>query len=144
MHALESTLELNVVAVYHVSSAFLPPLQQGKEKQIVNMTTELGSIPYNENTKMMPILPYKISKTALNMLTVQYSNDLGPKGFAVFCVSLGRLRNDLGGADADLAPDVKAKATMNVIYNSLTKDNGAFRNIYVKGLQLYDGQNPPW
>lgn len=37
----------------------------------------------------MPIPSYKISKAALNMLTVLYSQELEAEGFTVFCVSPG-------------------------------------------------------
>ena len=144
MHALESTLGTNVVAVHNVSSALLPLLEQGKQKKIVNITSTLGSMAMNNYFKIMPLPSYKISKAALNMLTVQYSNDLESKGFIVFCISPGWLRTDLGGPNADLAPDVGAKATMDVIYNSTKDDNGAFRNIFVEGEQNYTGENPPW
>ena len=144
MHALQSILETNVIAVHNISSAFLPLLEQGREKKIVNMTSTLGSIALNEWTKAVQTPSYKISKTALNMLTVQYANDLGPKGFTVFMVSPGWLRTELGGQDADLEASVGAKAALDVIYNSTTKDNGIFRNIFVEGTQLYDGKNPPW
>jgi len=144
MHALQSTLETNVVAVYNVSSTFIPLLQQGKQKKIVNITSTLGSVGLNDYFKMMPMSSYKISKTALNMLTVQYANDLDSKGFTVFGINPGWLRTDLGGSDADLAPDIGAKATMDIIYNSTKKDNGASRNIFVAGEQVYNGENPPW
>ena len=144
MHALESLLNLNVISVHNVSRAFLPLLEQGKEQKLVNITSTAGAFGYNDFTKMMPVHSYRISKAALNMLTLEWSNDLGPKGFTVFCVSPGWLRTDLGGEKADLAPDVGAKATMDIIYKATPKDNGAFRNIFVEGTQLYDGKNPPW
>lgn len=78
------------------------------------------------------------------MLTIQYANDLEAAGFTVFGISPGWLRTDLGGAGADLAPDVGAKATMDVVYGSTRADNGAFRNVHVPGTQRYDGENPPW
>ena len=144
MYALRNTLDTNVVAVHEVSSAFLPLLQQGKEKKIVNISSTVGSMALKEWTKMMPNPSYKISKAALNMLTIQYASDLESQGFTVFCVSPGWLSTDLGGPRADLAPDVGAKATMDIIYNSTKDDNGAFRNIFVEGHQLYTGENAPW
>lgn len=144
MHALRHTLETNVVAVHEVSSAFLPLLQQGKEKKIVNISSTVGSMALKEWTKSMPTHSYKISKAALNMLTIQYASDLESKGFTVFCLSPGWLRTDLGGPRADLAPEVGAKATMDIIYKSTKDDNGVFRNIFVEGSQLYNGENAPW
>lgn len=144
MHALRITLETNVVAVHEVSSALLPLLQQGREKKIVNISSTVGSMALKEWTKMMPNPSYKISKAALNMLTIQYASDLESKGFTVFCLSPGWLRTDLGGPRADLAPEFGAKATMDIIYKSTKDDNGAFRNIFVEGNQMYDGENAPW
>ena len=144
MHDLQTVLDTNVLSVHNVSSALLPLLSQGREKKIVNITSTLGSMGLNAYTKTMPFPSYKISKAALNMLTIQYSNDLEAKGFTVFCISPGWLRTDLGGAGADLAPDVGAKATMDVVYNSTKADNGAFRNVNVPGQQRYSGENPPW
>ena len=144
MFALQSILETNVVGVHNVSSAFLPLLQQGREKKIVNVSSTVGSMAYNEYTKAIPAPSYKISKTALNMLTIQYANDLGPKGFTVYCLSPGWLRTELGGPGANLDPEVGAKATLDIIYNSSRADNGVFRNIYVEGEQMYNGENAPW
>ena len=144
MFALQGILETNVVGVHNVSSAFLPLLQKGREKKIVNISSTVGSMALNEYTKSIPAYSYKISKTALNMLTIQYSNDLGPKGFTVYCVSPGWLRTELGGPGANLDPDVGAKATLDIIYNSSKADNGVFRNIYVEGEQMYNGENAPW
>ena len=137
-------LETNVVAVHTVTQGFLPLLEQGREKKIANITSTLGSVGYNEYTKGMPVSAYKISKTALNMLSVQYANDLGPKGFTIVLVSPGWLRTDLGGSDADLEPEVGAKATLDVIHSSTPKDNGRFRDIFVEGKQMYSGKDAPW
>ncbi|KAM0800399.1 hypothetical protein BDR22DRAFT_245902 [Usnea florida] len=144
MHDLQPVLSTNVLAVHHVSSTFLPLLERGREKKLVNITSTLGSMGLNAYTKTMPFPAYKISKAALNMLTIQYANDLEARGFTVFCISPGWLRTDLGGPRADLAPDVGAKATMDVVYGSTRADNGAFRNVHVPGVQRYDGENPPW
>lgn len=138
MHALQSTLETNV------SRALLPLLQQGREKKIVNITSTLGAMGPKDYTKLMPLSSYRISKAALSMLTIQYSVDLESKGFTVFCISPGWLRTDLSGPSADLAPNVGAKATMDIISNSTKDHNGVFRDIFVAGEQLYDGENPPW
>lgn len=140
---LNEVLHTNVTSVHMVSSAFLPLLRKGNKK-IVNITSTLGSIAMVENFKAAPIPSYKISKSALNMLTVQYSMQLRGEGFTVFAISPGWLKTDLGGAYADLEPETGAKATMDIIYNLTTNDNGSFRNIHVPGNSTYDGTNPPW
>lgn len=144
MDALETTLATNVTSVHKVSSAFLPLLCQGKDKKIVNISSTLGSIAMKDYFGLAPCPSYKISKAALNMLTMQHSMDLAPRGFTVFAVSPGWLKTDLGGPQADLPPETGAKAVMDIVYTSTKEDNGAFRNIHVPGHASYDGQNPPW
>ncbi|KAI0353821.1 NAD(P)-binding protein [Trametes cingulata] len=63
--ALERTFHINVAGSAHVSQAFLPLLEKGAKKTIVNVSSSLGSIGYD----LGPIYTsYSITKTALNML----------------------------------------------------------------------------
>ena len=143
---LRSVLETNVIAVDSVIHAFLPLLQQGKEKKIVNISSTMGSMAWHHAfTKKIPVPSYKISKTALNALTLQWSGALESQGFLVFCLSPGHLQTELGGQGADLTAEQGAKATLDVIFNATPeKDQGVFRNIFVEGTSLYDGKNPAW
>jgi len=97
-HSLEKTLDTNVIAVHKVTSAFLPLLSKGNAKKIINISSTLGSMAEKDYSALAPFPSYKISKAALNMLTVQYSMELGPKGFIVLCLSPGWLQTDLGGS----------------------------------------------
>jgi NAD(P)-dependent dehydrogenase (short-subunit alcohol dehydrogenase family) len=81
MHALEESLTVNVVSVHKVSAAFLPLLFWGTQKKLIIATSELGSMAIKENFAITTFLFYKISKAALNILMLQYSMELGPKGF---------------------------------------------------------------
>lgn len=142
---LEFTLSTNVTGVHRVTAAFLPLLSKGQAKKIVNVTSTLGSIGLSDGSGMTFHPSYKISKAALNMLTVQYANELGPQGFTVFAVSPGWLQTDLGGSYAHLKPADGARAVTDIIMTSTRKkDNGSFRDIYVEGDSLYTGKNPPW
>jgi len=144
MDSLEISLATNVTSVHRVSSAFLPLLLNGKKKKIVNISSTLGSMAMKDYSALAPFPSYKISKAALNMLTVQYSLDLAPKGFTVFAVSPGWLQTDLGGPRADLPPETGAKAVMDIVYNSGKEDNGVLRNVHVPAHAYYDGKIVPW
>jgi len=141
---LKSALDTNVIAVADVTDAFLPLLRQGKEKKIVNISSPMGSLNLASYTRKMPAASYKLSKAALNMLTVQYAQILEAEGFTVFAQSPGWLKTDMGGAGADLDAAVGVKSILSTIYTSTKADNGAFRNIHVEGYQNYDGKNLPW
>ncbi|KAK4939684.1 hypothetical protein LTR10_020074 [Elasticomyces elasticus] len=150
MDNLRYAFEVNVEAVHDVTSAFLPLLKKGTAKKVVNISTTLGSIDHAPKYKWAPFPAYKISKAALNMLTVQCAQEYAQEGFTVFAVSPGWLRTDLGTENADLDVSVGAQATLHVIGNSTTEDNGTFRNILVPGWEnkegpnQYDGKIVPW
>ncbi|CZR70069.1 related to short chain oxidoreductase (CsgA) [Phialocephala subalpina] len=148
---MNSVLTTNVTAVHLVISAFLPLLEKGNLKKIVNITSTLGSIAMAEGFLQSPSVAYKVSKAALNMLTVQYAFQLGKQGFTVFCISPGWLKTELGGVDyADLEVGVGATAVLEKVLGAKKEDNGTFMNIKVKGwdntgtANQYDGVNPPW
>ena len=106
MEDLGDVLDVNVVSVQRMTKAFLPLLRQGSEKKVVNMqvtspiympdltdrshsTSTLGSIAMAPFFSFAPAPAYKISKAALNMLTVQYAQDLGKEGFIFLPISPG-------------------------------------------------------
>ncbi|KAL1615415.1 putative secondary metabolism biosynthetic enzyme [Neofusicoccum ribis] len=150
MTDLESTFNTNVTTAHNVTSAFLPLLKKGTEKKIVNISTTLGSIGMAPAFKVFPVYAYKISKAALNMLTVQYAQAVEAEGFTVICVSPGWLQTDLGGANADLPAATGAKAVYDVFSRASVEDTGKFFNIHVpdwektEGPNQYDGISPPW
>ncbi|KAI1616527.1 short-chain dehydrogenase-like protein [Exophiala viscosa] len=150
MDNLRYAFEVNVEAVHETTSAFLPLLKKGTGKKVVNISTTLGSMDHAPKYKWAPFPAYKISKTALNMLTVQWAQEYAEEGFTVFAVTPGWLKTDLGTENADLDVSVGAKATLHVIGNSTTEDNGTFRNILVPGWEntdgpnQYDGKIVPW
>ena len=56
---------------------------------IRNSSTTLGSIGLSSNFAPMPAPDYKITKAALNMLTVQYAQAFAKDGFTFFTISPG-------------------------------------------------------
>lgn len=148
---LELTMRINVTGVHLVTAAFLPLLKASKtnsphSKKIVNISSTLGSITWSHKSDMASVPAYKISKAALNMLTVQYATELAPENFTVFAISPGWLQTDLGGGYAHLRPEDGAKEVVRILLEATAqKDNGVFRDICVPGFEgLYSGVNPPW
>lgn len=58
-----------------------------------------------KNYAQMPVPSYKITKAALNMLTVQYALDFAEKGFTIIAVSPGVRGPGLIQADSSCIPD---------------------------------------
>lgn len=101
---------------------------------------------------------YKVTKAALNMLTIQWASTLKQEGFTVFAVSPGWLQTDMGSQYADLPVSVGVKHVVEIMLNMTPKDNGRFRSIKVEGWEngkpgaekgeegpnFYDGKDSPW
>ncbi|OAP63385.1 hypothetical protein AYL99_02612 [Fonsecaea erecta] len=150
MDNLEYAFKVNVEAVHDITAAFLPLLRKGGKKQVLNVTSTLGSIAMAPQFVHAPFPSYKISKAALNMLTVQYALELGKEGFTFLMVSPGWLKTDLGGQAADLPVEVGARATLDILFKSTKEDNGKYKNIHVPGWEnvqgpnVYDGRDVSW
>ncbi|EPE34734.1 NAD(P)-binding Rossmann-fold containing protein [Glarea lozoyensis ATCC 20868] len=150
MDDLESAFSTNVNGAHLVTKTFLPLLKKGGQKKVINMSTTVGSISMASRYSMMLVPSYKITKAALNMLTVLYAQTYAEEGFTFLAVSPGWLRTELGGSSADLDVETGAKAVIEAIDKHGKESSGLFVNIRVagwehnEGLNQYDGGNPPW
>ncbi|KAL4875229.1 hypothetical protein BJY04DRAFT_224200 [Aspergillus karnatakaensis] len=146
---LTETFHTNVTLTHYVTRAFLPLLRKGNRKVIANISSTVGSIA-QAHKYQFPVHAYKVSKAALNMLTVQYSLQYQEEGFSVFAISPGWLRTDLGGSYADLPVETGAQETVKYLKQGGPDHNGRFLNIHVPGWEnasgpnQYDGKDAPW
>ncbi|KAE8420032.1 short chain oxidoreductase [Aspergillus pseudocaelatus] len=150
MDDLEDAFRVNVAGVHHVTRAFLSIMRKSAEKKILNISTSLGSISRQHVYKNSPVPSYKVTKAALNMLTVAYSQELDKEGFTVFCISPGWCRTDLGSQNADLPVETGVSAVLDVLKKTGREGNGHFYNVHVPGwennpgMNQYDGNELPW
>jgi NAD(P)-dependent dehydrogenase (short-subunit alcohol dehydrogenase family) len=80
---LLSYLNTNVVGPNRVIQAFLPALLARKTRQIVIISSTAGSMEFEKGSNFGLQGPYSVSKAAVNMLAVQWHNELSQKGFTV-------------------------------------------------------------
>ncbi|WDK15664.1 hypothetical protein CGRA01v4_06945 [Colletotrichum graminicola] len=107
---LQESFDINVLGVHRVTRAFLPLLQQGKLKKVANISTTFGSLTMIPYLPFSPCPAYKISKAAMNALTVQYALDHGKEGFSFMALCPDWMKTELGGGDmAALTPEQGAK-----------------------------------
>ncbi|OKL64383.1 hypothetical protein UA08_01103 [Talaromyces atroroseus] len=119
-------------------------------KQAYSSTT-LGSIARSKVYELNPCPAYKITKAALNMMTVQYAQGYAKDGFTFFVLTPGWLKTDLGGPAADLPVETGAEAVIKIVKSANQEQNGRFLNIHVPGWEnnksvynQYDGKEVPW
>ncbi|KAL8780239.1 MAG: hypothetical protein Q9213_006561 [Squamulea squamosa] len=151
MDNLAESFTINVLGVHWVTRTFLPLLQKGTQKKVVNISTTLGSITLARSAHYLPAPAYKISKAAMNSLTVQYALDYEKEGFTFMALSPGWMKTELGGGEmADLTAEEGAKASLDLIFRPGQELNGQFPKVLVKGWEKaegnnqYDGSIPPW
>lgn len=149
MDNLASSFTTNVLGVHWVSKAFIPLLQKGTTKKIINISSTIGSITLSRNVHLFPAPSYKITKAALNSLTVQYALDYEKEGFTIFALAPGWLRTDQGGSGADLSVNQGARASLEKILGANKGENGKFLKIYIgwetgEWMNQYDGFDAPW
>ncbi|KAK7943114.1 NAD(P)-binding protein [Apiospora aurea] len=149
MDNLADVFNVNVMSVQNVTTAFLPLLEKGELKKVVNMSTTVSSFAYQDVFVRLPAPAYKITKAALNMLTLQWGMEYRDQGFTIFGVSPGWCKTDLGGEGANLEPEQGAEAAMKVIDAAGKEEVGRMINIRLEGFEdgpgdRYQGGVVPW
>jgi len=130
---VERTYAVNTIGPMRVTRALLPNLERGSAKQIVSITSGLGSI--ENNTRGM-YYGYRESKAALNMFTRTLAVELADAGFTCIVMSPGWVQTDMGGPNANLTPEQSITGMRAVIDGLTPADTGTYWN--------HDGTKLPW
>ena len=101
LEVVKKTMNTNFLGTVAVTQAMLPMLQASAKAQIINISSELGSISQQTNPhwKYAPakVLAYCASKAALNMLSVQLAYVFREENISVNSVNPGYTATDLNG-----------------------------------------------
>ncbi|MGI5460336.1 SDR family NAD(P)-dependent oxidoreductase [Streptomyces sp. CA-249302] len=96
---MRNTFETNVFGVVRVLHAFLPLLERSAAPVVVNISSGLASLTHlsdpDHPAHFYPGIAYPTSKTAVNMLTVQYAKAF--PGMRINAVEPGFTKTDLNG-----------------------------------------------
>jgi len=96
---MRNTFETNVFGVVRVTHAFLPLLRRSAAPVVVNVSSGLASLTNlsdpDHPAHFYPGIAYPTSKTALNMLTVQFAKAF--PGMRINAVEPGFTKTDLNG-----------------------------------------------
>jgi NAD(P)-dependent dehydrogenase (short-subunit alcohol dehydrogenase family) len=122
MH-LEKTMDVNVYGPLRMTQQFLPLLQKGNRKLIINISSEAGIIGKCWRTREFA---YCMSKAALNMQSKLLQNYLTPKGSKILAVHPGWVRTDMGGKEADISPDESAEGIFKLATRKWRVDDAIY------------------
>jgi NAD(P)-dependent dehydrogenase (short-subunit alcohol dehydrogenase family) len=93
---LRKTMETNVYGPLLLTRALLPALKKSDNPRVINVSSTMGQL-----TGMGGGSPaYRISKAALNALSIVQSHDLASAGIRVNTMHPGWVRTEMGGPNA--------------------------------------------
>ncbi|XP_050760013.1 C-factor-like [Gymnogyps californianus] len=137
----------NAVGPMLMAQAFLPLLKKAAREStekglscskaaIVNISTVMGSIEKTPESFFKPVISYRCSKAALNMLTKCQALTYGEAG--ILCVALhpGWVKTDMGSQEADLTVDTSVRGLLSVLPILSEKHSGTLLN--------WEGKAIPW
>ena len=128
---LERSFRTNAAGPLLLTQALAPLLADGA--RVANLSSRLGSIA---STERFGTPSYNISKAALNMATVLLAHALAERGIVVAAFSPGWVRTEMGGSDAEVAPEDAVAGVLRQVDALETGDSGRFLGT--------DGKTIPW
>lgn len=93
---VKTIMETNFYGVWRMSQQFLDLLKNSKEGRIINLSSGMGAL----DDLVGGYAGYRLSKSALNALTILMANELTGTGIKLNAVCPGWVRTDMGGAGA--------------------------------------------
>ena len=106
----DRVMAVNAAAPLFLTQALLGPLRAaGRAGRIVIVSSDSGRFTVPKNGVAFP---YRMSKAAVNMLTLNLAAALAPEGILVNAMHPGWMRTDMGGPDAPVAPEQAAETAL--------------------------------
>jgi NAD(P)-dependent dehydrogenase (short-subunit alcohol dehydrogenase family) len=132
VEAFRETLETNVLGVFRVTKAFLPLLKKSARGRIVNVSSGLGSLTRQSNPASTLaarniLLAYSSSKAALNMMTIQFANELKSAGIKVNSANPGYTATDM---NQNTGPRTVQQAATEPVRLALLPDDGPTAGVF--------------
>lgn len=126
--AMREIFDTNVFGVVRVTHAFLPLLQRSPSPVVVNVSSGLGSLSMaaspDSPTHFYPGVAYPSSKSALNMVTVQFAKQF--PGIRINAVEPGYTNTDLNGGTGIQTVQEGAAIIVEMAQTSADGPTGSF------------------
>ena len=121
---MHKSFDVNVVGVMRVATRFAKLLRQGTEPQMINVSSQLGSLQEMERNK--GLYSYNASKAALNMVTRKLAHDLHDAGITVIALHPGWVQTDMGGKGATITVSESIQGILALSDRLNIEDTGKF------------------
>jgi len=117
------TFAVNTMAPLRMLQALRPNLAAGTSPKAVTITSQMGALGLD----MVAMYAYCTSKAAVNKLMRLASFELKKEGITVALIHPGWVRTDMGGPQAQLAPEESAAGIVSVIEKLSLAETGCFK-----------------
>ena len=126
---LRTMLDTNTLAPLMLTRAFLPMMLEQNYGRVVNVSSQLGAIGgFNDSTPA-----YRVSKLALNGITLMLADAVKGKNILVNSVHPGWVKTDMGGAEAPLGLDEGARG---LVWAATLPDDGPQGGFFQDGKRI--------
>ncbi|SCA63510.1 C-factor [Chlamydiales bacterium SCGC AG-110-P3] len=129
----DDSFRINTMAPIKITEAFLPCLEAGNMRCVVNISSRMGSIADNTSGGSYA---YRTSKAALNAAIKCMSIDLKDRGITIIALHPGWVATDMGGSSAPLRVPESVTKMLEVIGGLTIADTGRFL--------AFDGEELSW
>ncbi|MBK1829426.1 SDR family oxidoreductase [Verrucomicrobiaceae bacterium R5-34] len=130
---MELCYRVNTLGPLFVTQALLPNLKLAEDAKVVHISTRASILSKGTSGTAYG---YRVSKTALNMVTRTMSGDQAMKGILVVAIAPGHNKTHMGTERGKLDPQQSMAQVIDLIENLTRKHHG--------GLWYYDGSRLPW
>jgi NAD(P)-dependent dehydrogenase (short-subunit alcohol dehydrogenase family) len=129
----QQAFRINTMAPLRMAECFVEHVAASRLRKLATLSSIMGSIAANDSGGAYL---YRTSKTATNMMMKNLAITLKPRDIAVLTLHPGWVQTDMGGANAQITPEVSV-AGMRAVIDALSVDStGRFLS--------YDGRENPW
>lgn len=123
----------NALGPLRVTKALLPLLLKSSKKQVVNISSRMGSIADNQSGQFYG---YRASKAAENAISVSLARDLYKDGVSLLLLHPGMIQTSMTKNQGDMGPDEAVERLIKLVDTKTIEDGFKFFH--------RDGQELPW
>lgn len=114
---MRDTLEVNFYGAFNLCRAFVPVMRKNGYSRIVNVSSGYGAMSEMGGQ----VAAYRISKAALNALSLIMAHELRDSNIKVNAVCPSWVSTEMGGSMAPVSPETAAK---DIVYFAMLEEGG--------------------
>ena len=115
--------QTNVIGAVAVTNAFLPLIEKGTQKKVINISTGGGDFEFVEKTGYTAAVAYGISKAALNFINAKYGAEFRGKGYTFLAISPGLVDTQTGVREYQFPRSVEGLGLHGTLGRRICKQN---------------------